>query len=49
MPPAGDMFSARAGFLITTGPTAETAQARAEEALGHLTLAVEPQPSASPA
>ncbi|AZM58002.1 carboxylase [Streptomyces sp. WAC 01529] len=49
LPPAGDMFSARAGFLITTGPTAETAQARAEEALGHLTLAVEPQPSASPA
>ncbi|MBM7167078.1 ATP-grasp domain-containing protein [Streptomyces sp. G44] len=45
--PAGDMFSARAGFLITTGPTAKTAQARAEEALGYLTLAVEPLPSAS--
>ncbi|MFE0055335.1 ATP-grasp domain-containing protein [Streptomyces sp. NPDC059003] len=45
--PAGDMFSARAGFLITTGPTAETAQARADEALGHLTLAVEPLPSTS--
>jgi biotin carboxylase len=44
LPPAGDMFSARAGFLITTGPTAETAQARAQEALGHLTLTVEPQP-----
>ncbi|MEU8954933.1 ATP-grasp domain-containing protein [Streptomyces sp. NPDC048518] len=47
LPPDGDMFSARAGFLITTGPTVETAQAHAEEALGHLTLAVEPQPSAS--
>lgn len=46
LPPAGDMFSARAGFLITTGPTAEIAQARADDALEHLTLAVEPQPSA---
>ncbi|WP_241777901.1 ATP-grasp domain-containing protein [Streptomyces sp. CT34] len=46
LPPDGDRFSARAGFLITTGPTAQLAQARAEEALGHLTLAVEPQLSA---
>ncbi|MEU1149381.1 ATP-grasp domain-containing protein [Streptomyces sp. NPDC005863] len=49
LPPEGDIFSARAGFLITTGPTAETAQARVEEALRHLTLTVEPQPSASTA
>ncbi|ALO96725.1 carboxylase [Streptomyces hygroscopicus subsp. limoneus] len=49
LPPAGDMFSARAGFLITTGPTADVAQARADEALAHLTLAVAPQPSASAA
>ncbi|MFK4066639.1 hypothetical protein [Streptomyces sp. NPDC029674] len=44
--PDGDMFSARAGFLITTGSTAEIARARADEALGHLTLSVEPQSSA---
>ncbi|MEU7646279.1 ATP-grasp domain-containing protein [Streptomyces huasconensis] len=49
LPSAGDMFSARAGFLITTGPTAEAAQARIEEALHHLTLTVEPQPSTSTA
>ncbi len=49
LPPDGDMFSARAGFLITTGPTTEAAQARATEALGHLTLVVEPRPSASSA
>ncbi|MGW2858292.1 ATP-grasp domain-containing protein [Streptomyces sp. NPDC001205] len=42
----GDMFSARIGFLITTGPTAETAQARADQALGRLTLAVEPEQTA---
>ncbi|AJC55033.1 ATP-grasp domain-containing protein [Streptomyces sp. 769] len=42
LPPAGDMFSARVGFLITTGPTAEIAQTRADEALAHLTLTVEP-------
>lgn len=49
LPPAGDMFSARAGFLITTGPTADAAQEHAAEALGHLTLAVAPPPSASAA
>ncbi|MEU4347073.1 ATP-grasp domain-containing protein [Streptomyces sp. NPDC023838] len=47
LPPDGDMFSARAGFLITTGPTADVAQARADEALGHLTLAAAPPPSAA--
>ncbi|MFH9071416.1 ATP-grasp domain-containing protein [Streptomyces alboflavus] len=49
LPPAGDMFSARAGFLITTASTAEIAQARAGEALSHLTVAVEPPRSASTA
>nr|WP_157169332.1 ATP-grasp domain-containing protein [Streptomyces typhae] len=49
LPPDGDMFSARAGFLITTAPTAMTAQARAEEALGHLRLTVASQPTASAA
>ncbi|WP_189298846.1 ATP-grasp domain-containing protein [Streptomyces albospinus] len=49
LPPDGDMFSARAGFLITTGPTADVAQTRADEALGHLTLAIAPQPSTSAA
>ncbi|MFD4476468.1 acetyl-CoA carboxylase biotin carboxylase subunit family protein [Streptomyces sp. NPDC058471] len=47
--PAGDMFSARAGFLITTGPTAEVARARAAEALRHVTIQVEPGPGAAPA
>ncbi|MEU3299755.1 ATP-grasp domain-containing protein [Streptomyces sp. NPDC006678] len=42
----GDMFTARIGYLITTGPTAETADARAASALGRLTYRVEPAPAA---
>ncbi|MCP3821425.1 ATP-grasp domain-containing protein [Streptomyces sp. A3M-1-3] len=34
----GDMFTARIGYLITTGPTAATAEARASTALGRLTF-----------
>ncbi|MFD7013947.1 ATP-grasp domain-containing protein [Streptomyces sp. NPDC059928] len=44
LPPHGDMFSARAGFLITTGPTAAIAQARADETLSHVTLTVQAAP-----
>ncbi|WP_411140954.1 ATP-grasp domain-containing protein [Streptomyces sp. x-80] len=42
LPPAGDMFTARVGFLITTGPTGELAQTRAEEAYRRLTVEVTP-------
>ncbi|MCM2579707.1 ATP-grasp domain-containing protein [Streptomyces meridianus] len=38
----GDMFTARIGYLITTGPTAETAHASAAHALGRLAFRVEP-------
>lgn len=47
LPPQGDLFSARIGFLITTGPTAAIAQARADNALDHLTITVEPQAPAA--
>lgn len=40
----GDMFSARIGYLITTGPTAETARTRADTALDCLESRVEPAP-----
>ncbi|MFD9967712.1 hypothetical protein ACFWYA_05935 [Streptomyces sp. NPDC059011] len=43
----GDMFTARLGYLITTGPTAQSADARAESALGRLTTRVEPAPTST--
>ncbi|MEV5878032.1 ATP-grasp domain-containing protein [Streptomyces sp. NPDC052101] len=42
LPPDGDMFSARVGFLITTGPTAAIAQARAQEAYRNIDVQVTP-------
>ncbi|MEU9735239.1 ATP-grasp domain-containing protein [Streptomyces sp. NPDC048002] len=39
----GDMFIARIGYLITTGPTADVAQARATQALGSLDLHITPR------
>ncbi|MEJ8650613.1 hypothetical protein WKI65_21540 [Streptomyces sp. MS1.AVA.3] len=38
LPPHGDMFSARIGYLITTGSSAAAAQARSTEAYRHLTV-----------
>jgi biotin carboxylase len=38
----GDMFTARIGYLITTGPTAEHARARAEQAATTLTVHITP-------
>ncbi|OXY93481.1 ATP-grasp domain-containing protein [Streptomyces diastatochromogenes] len=38
----GDMFTARIGYLITTAPTADLAQARAEQALRRLHIDVAP-------
>ncbi|MBC2901116.1 ATP-grasp domain-containing protein [Streptomyces cupreus] len=42
LPPEGDMFSARIGFLITTGACAEDARHRGQEALRALTFHVAP-------
>ncbi|MFD9817455.1 ATP-grasp domain-containing protein [Streptomyces violascens] len=42
LPPQGDMFSARIGYLITTGPRAADAQARSTEAYRHLSIQVTP-------
>jgi biotin carboxylase len=42
LPPDGDMFSARIGYLITTGPSAEVAQTRSTEAYRHLSVQVTP-------
>ncbi|MGC0405310.1 biotin carboxylase [Streptomyces sp. SAI-126] len=39
----GDMFTARIGYLITTGPTADVAQARAEQAMGSLDIHITPR------
>lgn len=39
----GDMFTARIGYLITTGPTADVAQTRAEQALGSLDIRIAPR------
>jgi hypothetical protein len=36
----GNLFTARIGFLITTGSTADLARARAEQAAGSLTVEV---------
>lgn len=38
----GDMFTARIGYLITAGPTADIARARAEETADRLTVQVTP-------
>ncbi|RSO42011.1 carboxylase [Streptomyces sp. WAC 06725] len=43
LPPQGDMFTARIGFLITTAPTTALAQQRAEKACHAVTLHVEPR------
>ncbi|MEU8784865.1 ATP-grasp domain-containing protein [Streptomyces sp. NPDC048637] len=42
LPPHGDIFSARIGYLITTGPSAVDAQARSTEAYRHLTVQITP-------
>lgn len=42
LPPHGDMFSARIGYLITTGPSAKVARARSTEAYRHLSVQVTP-------
>ncbi|MFE4059939.1 ATP-grasp domain-containing protein [Streptomyces sp. NPDC059096] len=41
----GHLFTARIGYLITTGPTAESANARARSALERLEAHVEPVPT----
>lgn len=38
----GDPYTARIGFLVTTGPTAAVAEARAQEAYRHLDIQVAP-------
>ncbi|WP_309505443.1 ATP-grasp domain-containing protein [Streptomyces phytophilus] len=43
LPPQGDMFTARIGFVITTGTTAAEAQARSTEAYRNLTIRVAPE------
>lgn len=40
----GDLYTARIGFLITTGPTAAIAEARAQEAYRNLDVQVAPVP-----
>lgn len=42
LPPVGDMFSARIGYIIATGPSAKVAQARSTEAYRHLSVQVTP-------
>ncbi|MER5442578.1 ATP-grasp domain-containing protein [Streptomyces sp. NPDC002790] len=42
LPPNGDMFSARIGYLITTGPSAEAATNRSTQAYRHLSVQVTP-------
>jgi biotin carboxylase len=41
------MFTARIGYLISTGPTAQAARARAATALGRLVTRVEPAAATS--
>ncbi|MDX3523306.1 ATP-grasp domain-containing protein [Streptomyces scabiei] len=48
LPPDGDLFTARIGFLITTGPTGAIAQSRSQQAYRHLTVHVAPDPVANP-
>ncbi|MFF0201893.1 ATP-grasp domain-containing protein [Streptomyces sp. NPDC005017] len=45
----GDLFTARIGFLITTGPTAAIAQARAQETYRNLDIQITPAPQTDPA
>uniref|UniRef100_A0AAU2AHW4 ATP-grasp domain-containing protein n=1 Tax=Streptomyces sp. NBC_00093 TaxID=2975649 RepID=A0AAU2AHW4_9ACTN len=45
----GDLFTARIGYLITTGPTATIAQARAQEAYRALDVQVTPAAQTAPA
>lgn len=45
----GDLFTARIGYLITTGPTATLAQARAQEAFRNLDVQVAPAEQTAPA
>ncbi|CAL9363445.1 Phosphoribosylamine--glycine ligase [Streptomyces sp. enrichment culture] len=42
----GDMFSARIGYVITTGPAGDVAHARAEQAVRALTIEVSTPPDA---
>ncbi|GAA2672645.1 ATP-grasp domain-containing protein [Streptomyces aculeolatus] len=42
LPPDGDMFTARIGFVITTGTTAAEARARSTEAYRNLTIRIAP-------
>ncbi|MFD5256873.1 ATP-grasp domain-containing protein [Streptomyces bobili] len=44
----GDLYTARIGLLITTGPTAAVAEARAQEAYRNLDVQVAPVPPAAP-
>ncbi|MDX2610988.1 MULTISPECIES: ATP-grasp domain-containing protein [Streptomyces] len=44
----GDLYTARIGFLITTGPTAAVAEARAQEAYRNLDVQVAPVPPTAP-
>ncbi|MDX3244271.1 ATP-grasp domain-containing protein [Streptomyces sp. ME18-1-4] len=44
----GDLYTARIGFLITTGPTAAVAEARAQEAYRNLDVQVTPVPPTAP-
>ncbi|MFF3372061.1 ATP-grasp domain-containing protein [Streptomyces sp. NPDC002680] len=41
----GDMFTARIGYLITTGPTTDLTRSRAEHALSHLDVHITPRPA----
>lgn len=45
----GNMFTARIGYLITTAPTADLAQARAKQAVRHLQVALVPHTADEPA
>ncbi|MFE6363807.1 ATP-grasp domain-containing protein [Streptomyces sp. NPDC057806] len=45
----GNMFTARIGYLITTAPTADLAQARATQAVRHLQVDVAPRTAGEPA
>ncbi|ULR48449.1 ATP-grasp domain-containing protein [Streptomyces deccanensis] len=45
----GDLYTARIGFLITTGPSATVAEARAQEAYRHLNIRVSPVAKTTPA
>ncbi|TXS80653.1 ATP-grasp domain-containing protein [Streptomyces sp. me109] len=44
----GNMWTARIGYLITTAPTADLAQARAEETVRRIQVRVEPRPAHEP-